>query len=118
MKDGFLINPTVVDARTGITTQLLSEEGFTVDPALNPTAEEEASYGETDFELKFFAEATNMLFCKTFLENALRDPISGEIGKSIVFESNRADPNPLRRPVRCPHGPGRGQRSGPGWNGW
>ena len=29
--------------------------------------------------------ATNQLFCKTFLENALRDPISGEIGKSIIF---------------------------------
>ncbi len=85
VKDGFLINPTVVDARTGITTQLLSEEGFTVDLALNPNAEEEASYGETDFERKFFAEAANMLFCKTLLENALRDPISGEIGKSIVF---------------------------------
>jgi type I restriction enzyme, R subunit len=28
---------------------------------------------------------TNQLFCKTFLENALRDPVSGEIGKSIVF---------------------------------
>ncbi len=25
------------------------------------------------------------MFCKTFLENALRDPISGEIGKSIIF---------------------------------
>ena len=89
VKDGVLINPTVVDARTEITTQLLSEEGFTVDPALNPNAEEEASYGETHFERKFFAEATNMLFCKTFLENALRDPISGEIGKSIVFAVSR-----------------------------
>src|SRR5207249_1762575 len=28
---------------------------------------------------------TNQLFCKTFLENALRDPVSGEVGKSIVF---------------------------------
>ena len=28
---------------------------------------------------------TNQVFCKTFLENALRDPVSGEIGKSIVF---------------------------------
>ena len=28
VKDGILINPTVVDARTGVTTQLLSEEGF------------------------------------------------------------------------------------------
>ncbi len=33
----------------------------------------------------FFSPATNQLFCKTFLENALRDPISGEIGKSIIF---------------------------------
>ena len=29
VKDGYLINPTVVDARTEITTQLLSENGFT-----------------------------------------------------------------------------------------
>lgn len=29
--------------------------------------------------------ATDQRFCKTFLENALRDPVSGEIGKSIVF---------------------------------
>ena len=28
VKDGFLINPTVVDARTDVTTQLLSEEGL------------------------------------------------------------------------------------------
>lgn len=85
VRDGFLINPTVVDARTGITTQLLSDEGFTVDPALSPTTVNEAGYGESDFERNFFSGATNALFCKTFLENALRDPISGEIGKSIVF---------------------------------
>lgn len=85
VRDGFLINPTVVDARTSVTTQLLSEEGFTVDPALNPTADTEASYGQSDFERSFFSDTTNALFCKTFLENALRDPISGEIGKSIVF---------------------------------
>lgn len=30
VKDGYLINPTVVDARTGITTELLSERGFVV----------------------------------------------------------------------------------------
>ncbi len=30
VKEGFLINPTVVDARTEITTTLLSEEGFVV----------------------------------------------------------------------------------------
>ena len=30
VKDGYLINPTVVDARTEITTELLSEQGFVV----------------------------------------------------------------------------------------
>ena len=85
VQERVLINPTVVDVRTEVTTQLLSERGYTVDPALNPTADEEASYGESDFERSFFSDATNALFCKTFLENALRDPISDEIGKSIVF---------------------------------
>jgi type I restriction enzyme, R subunit len=42
-------------------------------------------YKQREFENRFFAEATNQVFCKTFLENALRDPISGEIGKSIIF---------------------------------
>ena len=37
------------------------------------------------FEKRFFSDATNQVFCKTFIENALRDPVSGEIGKSIVF---------------------------------
>ena len=40
---------------------------------------------QREFEKRFFADATNQLFCKTFLENALRDPVSGEIGKSIIF---------------------------------
>ena len=30
VKDGFLVNPIVVDARTEITTQLLSDEGYAV----------------------------------------------------------------------------------------
>ena len=43
------------------------------------------SYKQRQFEKRFFSKATNQLFCKTFLENALRDPISDEIGKSIIF---------------------------------
>jgi len=85
VQDGFLINPTVVDARSDITTQLLSEEGYVsivADEEGNPTEE---SFTQREFEKRFFSEATNQLFCKTFLQNALRDPISGEIGKSIVF---------------------------------
>ncbi len=85
VKDGFLINPTVVDARTEVTTQLLSDEGYAVIEADENGEEEETSFFHRDFERKFFSERTNVVFCKTFLENAMRDPISGEMGKTIVF---------------------------------
>jgi type I restriction enzyme R subunit len=81
----FLVNPIVVDARTDITTQLLSDEGFVVNFTDDQGEDREQTYKQTEFERKFFAGATNALFCRTFLENALRDPVSGEIGKSIVF---------------------------------
>ena len=85
VRDGFLINPTVVDARTDVTTQLLSEEGFVVSFVDETGEDQEEAFKQREFEKRFYSEATNQLFCKTFLENALRDPISGEIGKSIVF---------------------------------
>ena len=85
VKGKVLINPTVVDARTDVTTQLLSEKGFVVTFTDDTGEDQEESYMKRDFEKKFFSEATNELFCKTFLQNALRDPISGELGKSIIF---------------------------------
>lgn len=85
VKDGFLISPIVVDARTDITTQLLSDEGYSIIVINENNEEEEQDYFQRDFEKKFFSEDTNRLFCKTFLDHALRDPISGEIGKTIVF---------------------------------
>ena len=85
VKDGFLINPTVVDARTDVTTKLLSDEGYVV-PITDDSGEDgEVALKQRDFEKRFFSDATNQLFCKTFLEHGLRDPISQEFGKSIVF---------------------------------
>jgi type I restriction enzyme R subunit len=85
VKEGYLINPTVVDARTEITTELLSEEGFVVSFTDDSGEDQQEAFKQREFEKRFFADATNQLFCKTFLENALRDPVSGEIGKSIIF---------------------------------
>jgi type I restriction enzyme R subunit len=85
VKDGFLINPTVVDARSEVTTQLLSEEGFVVSFKDDEGEDHDEAFKQRQFEKRFFSQATNQIFCKTFLENALRDPVSGEIGKSIVF---------------------------------
>jgi type I restriction enzyme R subunit len=85
VRDGYLINPTVVDARTEVTTALLSEEGFVVTFTDDTGEDQQEAFKQQEFERRFFTEATNAVFCKTFLENALRDPISGEVGKSIVF---------------------------------
>ena len=81
----FLINPTVVDARSEVTTKLLSEDGFVVEYNDSEGDDQQETYKQREFEKRFFSPATNQLFCKTLLENALRDPISGEIGKTIVF---------------------------------
>lgn len=85
VKDGFLIQPTVVDGRTDVTTELLSKDGFVVEFTDEEGEKTEESFKIRQFEKRFFAPATNQLFCKTFLESAFRDPISGEIGKSIIF---------------------------------
>lgn len=85
VKEGYLVNPIVVDARSEITTQLLSEDGFVVEFKDDQGEDQKESFKQREFEKRFFADATNQLFCKTFLEHAHRDPISGEIGKSIIF---------------------------------
>lgn len=85
VRDGVLISPAVVDARTDVTAQLLSEQGFRVAFTDDTGEDQEATYRQREFEKAFFSDATNALFCQAFLENALRDPVSGEIGKSIVF---------------------------------
>lgn len=85
VRDGYLINPTVVDARTNVTTQLLAEEGFIVSVTDDTGEEQEQTYKQRQFEKQFFSDATNEVFCQTFLKHGLRDPVSNEFGKSIVF---------------------------------
>jgi len=88
-KDGFLRQPIVVDARTDVTTKLLSEQGYGIMVTIASTEQEdileEVNYKQNHFERKFFSEETNRVFCKTFIENGLKDPINGEFGKSLVF---------------------------------
>ena len=85
VRDGFLINPVVSDARTDITTELLSDKGYAVTISDEDGTEDEQTFFHKDFEKKFFSEKTNKIFADTFLKNAICDPISAEIGKSIVF---------------------------------
>ena len=85
VKDGYLVNPIVADARTEITTQLLSEQGYAVMREDEEGEPVEQTYFLKDFERRFFSEETNHIICQTFLENARTDPITGEVGKSIMF---------------------------------
>ncbi len=90
VKDGYLINPIIIDARTEITTQLLSDEGLSIRNVGEDSIEEEQVFTERDYEKKVFNDQTNVAMCKAFLDHALQDPISRKmgypvIGKSIIF---------------------------------
>lgn len=85
VRDGFLINPIVVDCRTEVTTKLLSEKGFVASFTDDMGEDQQQVYKQREFEKRFFSDTTNKVFCKTFIENALRDPITKEVGKSIIF---------------------------------
>ncbi len=84
VKENFLINPVLVDARTNITTKLLSDEGFEYNEGV-ATEGDTTVFGKKDYEKRLFSDKTNITLCATFMDNALRDPISGEIGKSLIF---------------------------------
>ena len=88
VREGFLINPLVVDARTEVTTQLLSDIGYAavvISDAPEGEKTSEQHFRQRSFEKKFFSQPTNILLCETLLAHGLRDPISGEFGKTIVF---------------------------------
>ena len=85
VKDGYLINPKVIDARTEITTELLSEQGYIFQGVDDEGNDFEETFTQKDFEKKFFSENTNTIFCETFLKHAMKDPYTDEIGKTLVF---------------------------------
>lgn len=89
-KEGHLIQPTLVDARTEITTQLLSDEGYAVHEITDDGEEVDQVFNEKHYERKFFNEETNIAMCKALLDNGLYDPIASKhgiqlFGKTIVF---------------------------------
>ena len=88
--EGYLIKPTIVDARTNITTELLSDEGYAVRMADESGTEVEARFTGKDYEKKVFNEETNIAMCQALIENGLYDPVAKELGinlfgKTIVF---------------------------------
>lgn len=86
----YLCNPVALDARTDITTQMLSDEGYIVAvPADEDGQEQELAFSKKDYERTFFSDETNLSFIGCLLDNAKCDPITGEIGKTIMFAVSR-----------------------------
>ncbi len=86
----YLCNPVTLDARTDITTQMLSDDGYTVTvPANEDGQEQELVFGKKDYERRFFSIETNLSFVRCFLDNAKCDPITSEVGKTIMFAVSR-----------------------------
>ena len=80
IRQNFLVKAKVTKVNTGITAQLLSEEGYSVAGV---------DYSSKDFQKTFFSEETNTSLCEAFFKNAFKDPISSEIGKTIMFCSTQ-----------------------------
>ncbi|WP_281309987.1 DEAD/DEAH box helicase family protein [Flavobacterium flavigenum] len=89
-KPPYLCLPKLLDARTDITTDLLSKQGWTHKFTNEEGDEEEDTFYKKDFMRKFFSHETNKKFVETFLKYAKKDPISNEIGKTIFFCVSRA----------------------------
>lgn len=86
VKDGFLINPTVVDVETGLSAEIMSKEGLSFKGVDEDGKDvEEQKIFKKDFERKFKSDNTNLSFCTAFIEDALRDPYTNEIGKTLAF---------------------------------
>jgi len=86
----YLVNPMALDARTEITTAMLSKDGFAVKQAPDEDGNEvELVFTKRDYEKKFFSDETNLSFVRCFLDNAWSDPITDEVGKTILFAVSR-----------------------------
>ncbi len=89
-EEGHLIKPTLVDARTNITTKLLSEEGYAVHTLTESGETIDETFNERHYERKIFNEETNVAMCKALIDNGLFDPVAKQLGvelfgKTIVF---------------------------------
>jgi type I restriction enzyme, R subunit len=85
----YLVNPKTIDTRTIVTTDLLSKEGYKIISTSEDDEKEEEIFFKRDFEKKFFSPETNATFARAFRQKAKRDPLTGEIGKTIFFAVSR-----------------------------
>ena len=82
----YLVNPVIYDKRSDKTNQMQSEEGWQdafIDEITGEQVEE--TFKIRQLERKVFSDSLNHLIVDEFLKTAKKDPITGEIGKSIIY---------------------------------
>lgn len=85
-KPPYLVNPVIYDKRSDKTDQMLSEQGWTdafIDEQTGQQVEE--TFKIRQLEKKVFSEGLNHLIVEELIKTAKTDPITGEVGKTIVY---------------------------------
>jgi len=85
-KPPYLVNPVIYDKRSDKTDQMLSEQGWTdafIDEQTGQQVEE--TFKIRQLEKKVFSEGLNYLIVDELIKTAKTDPITGEVGKTIVY---------------------------------
>ena len=114
-EDGYLVGPTAVDVRTEITRQLMSKEGLNLEVPISGFDESEEEQTEHrafragNYGREFFAPATRLEFAEEIIDQALREPETGLLGKTIVYASSQQEAHALANAlneVASDHWPG------------
>jgi type I restriction enzyme R subunit len=94
----YLVNPVVFDKRSDKTNQMLSTEGWRdtfLDEQTGESVEKVVKLKQ--FERTVFSESLNKLMVRELIKSAKRDPITGEIGKSLVYCISQAHASKVTR---------------------
>ncbi len=91
-RDGYLVGPTAVDVRTELTRQLLAEGGVELDViSLDGRVAVTRPFEAGNLGRNLFSPATRREFAETIIAEALREPETGLMGKTIVYTPSQRE---------------------------
>ena len=100
--DGYLVGPTAVDVRTDVTKQLMSDQGLAMDVPVNgfdESEEEDQTREQTfragNFGREFLSPATRREFAEEIIAQALYEPETGLMGKTIAYAASQKEAHAL-----------------------
>ncbi len=99
-RDGYLVGPVAVDVRTEVTKQLMSDKGLELEvPTDGFDAGDDGNGQETetrtfhieDYGSRLLSPATRLEMAETILDEALYEPETRLMGKTIVYAPNQSE---------------------------